>query len=894
MFKEIFSKKVSSARSLFIATLLLGLMGIAGCGGLPERMAFRNMAAPVATDEGLDGKILVWHAFTGAEAEALEAIFTSFAALNPNLDLLVTRVDRATMPGRFIDAAHSGLGPDLFIGPNEWIVGLAANDLILPVEEVLQQTQSVDVDSEPADAVAERVLERYTSTVLRTVTYDDQVYALPGSLNVQALYYNRALLPEGTELPETLDELLQQASRGNSVAIGTTFTDAFWGVPAFGGRLFDEDGNVMLNEGGFANWLNWLTTAREIPGTLLDPNREELRNRFRAGSVAYYVGYADEYNQIVQSSSAESGAASTSDAAQGEAAPTDSPALSPQDIGVTLLPDGPAGNAGPLLFGESYFFNSASAPRQLRLALSIVDFATNAENSTALMREAALVPANISVRVNARLDPNMASFVSQTRSAVPYPNVPSNAEWVRQGTTVYRQVMQGILSPAQAADELTQALVDVPGFAASDAPPSECMDVGVVTLWDSANAAVSSALDSTIQAFTKVCPTIIVRRVPVSEEALRTEWITATVGAGSRVDLLLAPHDTVGEFAEAEALHEISSAVGVEVLQRYAPVALDAMRYNDRLYGLPYYMDVPILYYNRQLVDAPVSTLDELLDFANAAAPAAIPLTFERAAWGVSAFGGSQPGEAAPAAENGAAEPIPGRFVVGVGAWVDWLTWLRTASDNPGIWLTPDPLAARERFASGDASYYIGPSRELRTLQDDMGADQVGVAALPTGTDTNFRVLLQSHGFVFNASTSDAQMARALQFALFATGTDSQRTLVEKTLRTPANVTVSLDAGDPVNAFIDRATFADVAPRSEQMAVLSDAFDRAYERFLEDDLTPWAAMRHAVQTLVSQQNEGVTLDELLQRDSITLEQPQITVVDLGALGEEAPTEDSDD
>jgi hypothetical protein len=94
------------------------------------------------------------------------------------------------------------------------------------------------------------------------------------------------------------------------------------------------------------------------------------------------------------------------------------------------------------------------------------------------------------------------------------------------------------------------------------------------------------------------------------------------------------------------------------------------------------------------LVDAPVTTLDDLLDFANASAPVALPLTFERAYWGVSAFGGSQPAD--PVTEDGAVSVVPAveQFVVNLQAWIDWLTWLRTASANPGIWLTLDPAAA--------------------------------------------------------------------------------------------------------------------------------------------------------------------------------------------------------
>ena len=52
-------------------------------------------------------------------------------------------------------------------------------------------------------------------------------------------------------------------------------------VQAFGGRLFGEEYRVILDRGGFANWLAWLKDARDTPGMILDSNREGIAQSIR-------------------------------------------------------------------------------------------------------------------------------------------------------------------------------------------------------------------------------------------------------------------------------------------------------------------------------------------------------------------------------------------------------------------------------------------------------------------------------------------------------------------------------------------------------------------------------------------------------------------------------------
>ena len=50
------------------------------------------------------------------------------------------------------------------------------------------------------------------------------------------------------------------------------------GLGAFGGSLFDADGQLTLSQGGFINWLDFLQQAQALPGFILDTDTQRLRD----------------------------------------------------------------------------------------------------------------------------------------------------------------------------------------------------------------------------------------------------------------------------------------------------------------------------------------------------------------------------------------------------------------------------------------------------------------------------------------------------------------------------------------------------------------------------------------------------------------------------------------
>lgn len=356
------------------------------------------------------GTILVWHSWGGEQAAALAQSMRKFEEANPGVRVLLLRLEPAELLARYTSASANGFGPDLLIGPNEWLPDLLVANALLPVDP----------------ATEAQVWEWYQPGVDMTLRSQGRLYGLAMARRTSALLYNPALV----DIPaRTLDDLFAQARGGLGVGIATGFESAFWGISASGAPLFPGDGGLLLQESGLESWLTWLRNAQDNASFVMSSNQAGLRELFMQGDLAYLV---DDYEGWRTLSAGESGIA----------------------IGVRLLPEGPGGSAGPLLRTEALFFNPVSSDRQQQVARALGLFLLSREEQTLLMRRARLVPVRRDVRINSRLNPEIAAFAAQANSAIPWRDDPLLTWLLSAGDDVYLQALEGVLSPANAVSEL--------------------------------------------------------------------------------------------------------------------------------------------------------------------------------------------------------------------------------------------------------------------------------------------------------------------------------------------------------------------------------------------------------------------------------------------------------
>ncbi|MCL9814290.1 extracellular solute-binding protein [Natranaeroarchaeum aerophilus] len=100
----------------------------------------------------------------------------------------------------------------------------------------------------------------------------------------------------------------------------------------------------------------------------------------------------------------------------------------------------------------------------------------------------------------------------------------------------------------------------------------------------------------------------------VADEALGElgDRIETAVAAGEGPELYDWAHDWLGDHVDRGFVYEISDDLTIDVEEEFVDTGVDAIRYEGGTYALPTGGEVPTLMYNRNLIDEPPETLDEM------------------------------------------------------------------------------------------------------------------------------------------------------------------------------------------------------------------------------------------------------------------------------------------
>lgn len=202
--------------------------------------------------EGGREVITFWYAHTGDEAKVFE---DAISAYNASQDK-VTVQGVSTMDTQAMIVAMSGSeAPDVISASNQQVIQYAANGLLTPVQNY--------VDAEGFD------LSIYAEKALEANTVDGKVVGLPIESYTIQMFYNKDLLAEAgySEPPKTVEEMYEMAvaatkldADGNIDVLGYPLFPYASArqelIYAFGGRWWDEEGNLTPQDEGVLASLN--------------------------------------------------------------------------------------------------------------------------------------------------------------------------------------------------------------------------------------------------------------------------------------------------------------------------------------------------------------------------------------------------------------------------------------------------------------------------------------------------------------------------------------------------------------------------------------------------------------------------------------------------------------
>ena len=559
---------------------------------------------------------------------------------------------------------------------------------------------------------------------------------------------------------------------------------------------------MVLNQGGLANWLGWLTKAQNNSNIILNRNQDELRSLFTTGKATYYIGNTDELVALQE-------------------------ALGPDVVGVKRLPGRRDKQAGPFLSVEAIMFNRNSTRGSTQRALQLAQFLTNTEHQRQLVLSASKLPANSKVNIDARIEPIVAEFIAQSKTAVSVSleEIHKFKDLVDRGDQLYGQVLGGEVSVGEAATMLTSEINEQYGLDTVIANRLEnCEVTGNVTLWNTWTDASRDALLEIQNRFTNACSNTSLTIVDVDSVELYKRYVKA-FETKEAPNLFIGNNELMRRLANEERLLKLTNSLDPEFLQQLIPTVEQSVLFEGDVVGIPVTLNSMALYINSEVVPDPPVSLDDVLVLASPDTQVAIPIGFRESYWGISAFGESS---ASPLLNE------EGRLIVAQFGLPEWLAWLAEANRQPGIILNTDEAELQTLFLDGSAAMLVSDATQLSTLGSD---ESISVLPLPSGSP-----LLEVDSLLFNPLTPPEEREVALKFAQFMSNVEIQTLLMKQAQRVPTNINVSTADYPAMSAFVEQAENATVIPNVSQTQQVFKWGDLVYERVLENNLEPAKAV----------------------------------------------------
>jgi arabinogalactan oligomer/maltooligosaccharide transport system substrate-binding protein len=388
-------------------------------GGEPEvdQPPATSTSVPTPTPQPLNGRVVLWHSWAGADGDALTAILTALRERAPGLQVDTLFVAPNELPQAYADALRNGGGPDLAVTANWWLDDLIAAGAATPLDAVIPSATT----------------GRSWPSTLQAFQRAGQTYGLPITFETVSLFWNRELVA-AEQLPATTDDLLALAEATSSQGTGlyANLYHTWWGFPAYGAQLFDDTGRVILDQSsGAAEFLAWMQRLNQTPGSFVDSDYGMLLDRFKKGEFAFLV--------------------------DGPWASADLRGALGDVLAVAQLPAGPSAPAQPWLSADGLLLNPNLAGDQQLVALAVMDVLSNAESGSAFASIAGRLPANRDAILPD--DPLLQGFMAQAASAVPAPTRPEMEQVWGYGGDMLIKAINGSAEPTAAVQE-TAALIN--------------------------------------------------------------------------------------------------------------------------------------------------------------------------------------------------------------------------------------------------------------------------------------------------------------------------------------------------------------------------------------------------------------------------------------------------
>lgn len=348
--------------------------------------------------------LTLWYGYGegSAEEQTLLALADRARQSPDAVEVTLRRVPGDELINRFEIEAAAGGGPDLLLTTSSNLGRDARAGLLRSLDDA-----TADVDSASLD----------------TMRVDGRVYGLPLSSSTVALYSNSAAVPSP---PATTQALLNEIKGGRSAVLIRSAYYNFGFFAAFGGRLLDENGRCIADQGGFAEALAYLRELKAA-GAQFVASGQEAQELFRSGQADLTI--------------------------DGDWLWADYRASVGDQLVVAPLPAGPAGPARPLVTSSGIFINANTQQPEAAVALALA--LTAPDSQQAFADQALLIPTNPQV---VPADAALAAFTTSAQNGLPRPQQPELDAFWQPFDAALGEVLETDADPVQAVQSACAAM----------------------------------------------------------------------------------------------------------------------------------------------------------------------------------------------------------------------------------------------------------------------------------------------------------------------------------------------------------------------------------------------------------------------------------------------------
>ncbi|MEK7310876.1 MAG: extracellular solute-binding protein, partial [Chloroflexota bacterium] len=344
---------------------------------------------------------------TGSSEEAtLAKLIENAKAKFPNYTINVLQIPFSDIFNKYQTEVAAGGGPDMFVAPNDDLGNWARGGLVLALDDKLAGK-----------------LDKVSGPGVEGMKVDGKLYGVPESAKAVALYYSKDMVANP---PKTTDELLAAVEGGTSLNLFLGAYHMFGFTGAFGGKLMDDTGKCVADQGGWADAMQYILDLKAA-GATVEPDYGKAETPFRQGEAAMFVN--------------------------GPWALADYKKDLGDKLAVVPMPAGPGGKANPLNGIDGFYINPNS--KNVDAAIELALFLTGAESSQIYTNEAGHVPIRSDVTAS---DPLLAGFAEASATGFPRPQSKEFGNFWGPFGDAWTKAVEGALTPEEAVKEACAAM----------------------------------------------------------------------------------------------------------------------------------------------------------------------------------------------------------------------------------------------------------------------------------------------------------------------------------------------------------------------------------------------------------------------------------------------------